>query len=255
MLSIIIPSRNEPYLDKTIESLLTNAKGDIEIIVILDGYWVKKTIQDKRVRYIHRGEARGMRNGINSAVSISRGDYIMKIDAHCMVDEGFDKKMIDECGENTVIVPRRHRLNVLEWKIDNGGRPPVDYEKFDENLRGEKWERPERNDILIDETPTFQGSCWMMKRSYFDFLELMDEESYGSFFNEAQEICLKSWLSGGKVLVNKKTWYAHWHKDKRGYSMPESEKQKARAFMQKWKDIAWHKQTKKLDWLTDKFNA
>ena len=37
-LSIIIPSYYDPLLQKTIDSLLENAEGEIEIIAILDGY-------------------------------------------------------------------------------------------------------------------------------------------------------------------------------------------------------------------------
>lgn len=39
MLSVIIPSWKDPLLQKTIDSLLENAGGEIEIIAVLDGYW------------------------------------------------------------------------------------------------------------------------------------------------------------------------------------------------------------------------
>ena len=38
MLSILIAARNEIYLQRTIEDIFTNAEGEIEIIVILDGW-------------------------------------------------------------------------------------------------------------------------------------------------------------------------------------------------------------------------
>ena len=37
--SIIIPARNEEFLQKTIECVLEAAEEDIEIITICDGYW------------------------------------------------------------------------------------------------------------------------------------------------------------------------------------------------------------------------
>ena len=40
-LSIIIPARNEVYLNRTIKDLQDKATGDIEIIVVLDGYDVE----------------------------------------------------------------------------------------------------------------------------------------------------------------------------------------------------------------------
>lgn len=259
MLSIIIPSRNEKFLTHTIKDILAKARGEIEVIAILDGYWITsdEIVSDKRVRYIHRGESHGMRNGINSAVAISRGEYLMKTDGHCMFADGFDVELINSCQDNYVVIPRRKRLDPNTWTLIQDGRPDIDYERLDENLQGKKDDKRamERKNILIDDTMTFQGSCWVMKKAYFHELELMDEESYGSFWHEAQEMCLKAWLSGGRVIVNKNTWYAHWHKDRRGYSLSPEEKEKARAFMVKWKEKGWHKQIYSFDWLIQKFNG
>ena len=255
MITIIIPSRNEIFLKKTIEDLLEKSRGDIEIIAVLDGYWplTEEIVNDKRVKYLHRGRARGMRNGINSAVAISNGEYIMKIDAHCMVDEGFDLKLLADMKDDWVVVPRRKRLDAENWCIQDVGKPDVDYEfvtnpKTDD-MHGKIWTQRalERKDILIDDCPTFQGSCWFMKKDYFNDLELMDEKTYGMFFNEAQEISFKAWLSGGRVMVNKKTWYAHLHKGSkygRGYSIGGEQRPIASKAMRAWvKNNAWDKQT------------
>ena len=37
--SIVIPSRREPLLTPTIKDLLVKAKGEIEVIAVLEGYW------------------------------------------------------------------------------------------------------------------------------------------------------------------------------------------------------------------------
>lgn len=60
MVSVIIPSYKDQYLPKTIDSLLENARGEIEVIVVLDGYWTKLK-DDSRVRIVHLGKNRGMR--------------------------------------------------------------------------------------------------------------------------------------------------------------------------------------------------
>ena len=57
MLSVIIPSRNNEYLQRTIDDLLEKAEGEIEIIVVLDGYWPSPMlVHDIRVSIIHHGE-------------------------------------------------------------------------------------------------------------------------------------------------------------------------------------------------------
>lgn len=233
LLSVIIPSRNDEFLQKTINDLLEKAEGEIEVIVILDGYWPDPILEDDpRVIILHQGlfhDSWGMRRAINDGVALSKGEYIMKIDEHCMVDEGFDKKLIEDYEEGSVVIPRRYRLDAENWSIIEDGRPPIDYMKMDypyakphdktQGLHGaeDRQRFKDRENILIDEVMTMQGSCYFMSRKHWDnVIKRMEDEDYGPFTQEAQEISNKTWMSGGRCLVNKKTWYAHLHKGARG---------------------------------------
>lgn len=272
--TIVIPSRNETFLPHTIKDLLKHAEGDVEIIAILDGYWPKpdEIVNDARVHYLHRGEAQGMRKGITSAVDIATGKYIMKIDAHCMVDQGFDTKLKADCEPNWVVIPRRKRLDAENWAIQDVGKPDIDYMFLSfpndpndwggKGLNGKIWTDKIRRigddpAKLIDDEMSFQGSCWFMHRDYFYELELMDSDNYGAFWNEAQEIGCKAWLSGGAVKRNKKTWYAHLHKGKkygRGYRLPEDWLTKGASYTRGWAyNEAWDKQTIPFEWLIEHF--
>lgn len=229
LVSVIIPSRNEKFLQKTILDILSKARGDIEVFAILDGYWppAEEIVNDPRVRYIHNDQPEGMRPGINKAARLADGEYLMKSDAHCMFDEGFDIKLKadrpfyeHEIGcDNWIVIPRRNRLDAENWCLQELEKPPIDYEYLsspaDAGVKGNKWDQRtrERMDVPIDETMSFQGSCWFMtKNHYVNRLEFMRTEGYGDFVREAQEIGLKTFLSGGRVYTNKKTWYAHLHK-------------------------------------------
>lgn len=268
-ISVIIPARNEPYLTKTIDDIFAKAGRDIEIFAVLEGYyppdWAKTVSRHKgRLHTIHHGQPHGMRASINEAAANADGEWLMKSDAHCMFAPGFDVMLKNDCDSKTVMIPRRYRLNAEDWLVIEDGRPPIDYEYMTPpdaehgGLKGKMWEerRRARMGLEIDDTWLFQGSCWFMRHSYFDFLDLMDEESYGSFWKEALEIGNKAWLSGGRVVTNKKTWYAHWHKDRRGYSLDDAENTKAIEFSRKWLNDAsgWKKQTKPFSWLIDHFN-
>ena len=71
-LSVIIPARNETYLQRTIDNILENADGEIEIIAVCDGYWPDPPIKDHPfVNIIHHSEARGQRPSINEAARIA----------------------------------------------------------------------------------------------------------------------------------------------------------------------------------------
>ena len=269
-LSMIIPSRNERFLPQTIVDIFAKASSEIEVIVVLDGYWPEPPLPDyPNLILIHRTEPRGMRAAINSAAEIARGEYLLKCDAHCMFGESFDEILKADCDADWVVVPRRKRLDAESWTIQDVGKPDVDYEylSYPDNpadfggpgLNGRIWTQriQERKDILIDENLSFQGSAWFMPREYFYRLELMDETNYGTFWNEAQELGFKSWLSGGKVMVNKKAWYAHLHKGKtygRGYNLDSAEVVKGASYTRRWMiNDAWNKATLPFEWLIDRF--
>jgi len=126
-LSVVIPSREPSYLRKTVEDLFNKATEEIEVIIVLDGYWPDiPSWGDLGTVIVHQPQW-GMRAAINSGIAIARGEYIMKLDEHCMVDEGFDAKLKANCEDNWVVIPRRYRLDADDWKIIEDGRPPIDY--------------------------------------------------------------------------------------------------------------------------------
>ena len=226
-LSVIIPSRNSPFTTKTIQDILEKSVGEVEVIVNVDENWPDPLLKDRRVTYIHPGSPRGMRWGINAALALAKGKYIMKTDDHCMFALGFDKILSENCAENWLVIPRRYSLDAEAWTI-NKTRPVRDYhylcfpekgKKHDWGMHGVEW--PERAKVRsdpkydIDDNMSFQGSMWFANRNYFmKHIGLLDNriETYSSFAQEPQEIGLKYWLGGGEIKVNKKTWYAHLHK-------------------------------------------
>lgn len=279
MLSVIIPSRCDEYLQKTIDDLISKAEGEIEVIVVLDGYWPSTPIKDHpRVRIIHHGmqhDSPGMRVSINKGMALAKGEYVMKIDEHCMLDQGYDVKLAADCEDNWVIIPRRYRLDAENWSIVEDGRPPVDYNtiSYPYNVEdplerggfaGKEWKRPDRENILIDDTVSCQGSCYFTtKKWWFETIGPLDDENYGPFTREAQEVCFKSLLAGGEVKVNKKTWYAHLHKGKEGkkygfsnaqYKVHQDKKETGRLFcIDFWINNKWDKRVHDFEWMFEKF--
>ena len=220
-LSVILPSWKDPLLIKTINSLLENSElGDqLEIIAVLDGYWPTFELrQDPRVRYVHLGKNRGIRGAINAGVEVSRGEFIMKNGEHQTCGKGYDRILTETCESNWIVTPRRYFLDSVKWEVTD--TPFVDYYKLKiQNVGNEiskfvgvEWSRPERADIMIDETMAMQGSCWVMPRKWWDeAIEELQVEGYGQHFQDFHEIVFKTWKAGGKLMVNKNTWFAHEH--------------------------------------------
>lgn len=268
--SVLIPSRNELFLPHTIRDLLAHATGDLEVIAVLDGYWPSEPLpEDKRLVILHHGQPRGMRAAINHAAAVAKGAYLLKCDAHCAFETGFDEILQATCEDNWIVIPRRDRLDAENWTKQETGKPPVDYHYLScpitnkdgysmhgaiDNGRARERTSPAHE---IDETMSFQGSCWFMSRFHWNWLGGMSEEGYGTFTQEPQEIGNKTWLGGGRVMVNKRTTYLHLHKGKqygRFYTQDRAEIKAGHLYSAKyWMNNQWPDRIHDLEWLIERF--
>lgn len=272
--SILIPSRNEQYLINTINDIFLKAQGDFEIIVILDGYMEPNLKSNKHLKIIYHKEPQGTRKSINEAVRLASGNYIFKTDAHCMFSEGFDQTLQRDHEENTVVTLSRYSLDPENWTKFKG---PVSYEyiayPFDGQRRiggltpkkwmGQKgneengffWMEKQRESIPIDEIQTCNGACWFLEKELFEKFGGMDERLW-SFHIDAVELGFKVWLSGGKLLINKNAWHAHWWKSerKRTVKLNWNVMGSVAAYSTwYWMNNQWPQQTRTFEWFVDKF--
>lgn len=295
-LSVIIPARNEMFLAQTIDDVLKNARADTEVIAICDGYWPDPPIKDNnRVILVHHTDSMGQRASINEGARISQSKYIMKLDAHCALDEGFDAKLIEDCQKDWVMVPAQYNLYAFDWvcqecqnRTYQGFKPKLCEKcqsnnfimdiiwkprlnrlttswRFDRTLHFQYWreykKRLEAKGDLI-ETMSFIGACMFLERDRFWELGGMDE-NHGSWGQFGTEWACKSWLSGGKLITSKKTWYAHlfrtgnFSKDGSSsfpYPLSNEDIEKARLYSQDlWLNDKWEKAKYPLSWLIEKF--
>ena len=298
-LSVIIPARNEMWLTKTVEDILAKKCADTEVIVILDGYWPEgfdHLYHHKDVVTVHHTEAIGQRAATNEGARISQARHVMKIDAHCSVDEGFDAKLIEDCRPDWTMVPSMWNLHAFDWEcIRCGWRdyqaniPPEQCKKcqcvefnralvwkprkgrltvswrFDDNLQFQYWRkhhrRPECKGDLV-ETMSFIGACMLMTRDRYWELEGLDE-NHGSWGQFGTEIALKSWLSGGKLITTRRTWFAHMFRTgnfaKGGHSsfpypLSQEAMERARSYSRDfWFSGRWPKAKHDVSWLVEKF--
>lgn len=286
MLSVIIPSRNQPdwkFTQRTVDDLFDNAEDEIEVICVLDGYELNPPLKErKNLIVIHNHVARGMRQGINAGAAIAKGKYIMKCDDHCAFGQGYDKILAENCDDDWLAVPSRYALDGEKWCQKGYDKNPFKYgpieylyltyaynldEQFGFGFHGKKWLGNEggqtggyfdrekaKKDILIDDMLTFQGSCWFMPKKLFERIGGMQIEGFYQH-QEAQEMGFKVWLSGGRCVINKKTWYAHLHKGDtygRGYHLLKHQMIKSAIYSAElWLNNKWPGQTRKFKWLIE----
>lgn len=290
-LSVIIPARNEEFLNQTVNEVLTKSRGDTECIVILDGYWPAVPLpQHDRLIVIHHQESVGQRAAINEGARISKKQFIMKLDAHCTLDKGFDVKLMDsakELGRNVTQVPLQYNLHAFDWLCPDGHRryqspsgPCTECGKdtvkdivwkkrenrktfawrFDQDLHFQYWREYEKEhpeDYV--ETMSLLGACFFLDREWYWELGGSDE-GHGSWGQQGTEIGCKSWLSGGRLICNKKTWFSHMFRTQGGdfgfpYPLENKAVTQAREHSQDyWRNGRFPKAIHDLDWLVKKFN-
>jgi len=286
------------FISRTIEDLTQNTSDQTEIIAVLDGEWANPPIIDHpRVTLVYLPEAIGQRAATNLGVRLSKAKYVMKVDAHCSFDKGFDRIMIENMQDNWTMVPTMKNLWAFDWKCYKCGwkkyqgptpekceqcgctthmrrkilwigkeRPQSNsycfdsephFQYFNEYTKTDKYKK-DLAETGLTETMSLQGSCFMCTRDKYWELKLCDE-NFGSWGNQGIEVAVKTWLSGGKVMVNHKTWYAHMFRTQGGdfgfpYQQSGNEVSRCKA---KVRDMFWKnkydKQIHPLSWLIEKF--
>ena len=299
-LTVIIPSRNEMFLARTIEEILKKIRGKTEVIATLDGAWADPPVKDDpRVTIIHNAESKGQRAACNQAAKLSDAKYIMKCDAHCAFDEGFDVKLLADMKDDWTVTPVMRNLHAFDWvckkcsnrryqsptptkcnnsKCDNTtdfvrdfkwigkNNPQSDSFSFNSEPQFQYFKqyrsRPEYKEDLektkLTSSLSLQGSFFLMTREKYWELGICDE-GFGSWGSQGIEVAVKTWLSGGRVLVNHKTWYAHMFRTQGGdfgFPYPQSDRKikQARAYANDlFFNNKWPKAVHPLRWLLEKF--
>lgn len=294
-LSVLIPARNEMFLRRTVEDVLAHAQADTEVIVVLDGAWAEPPlVQHPRVTIIHRPEPLGQRAATNEAARVARGRYVMKLDAHCSLADGFDIALIEaakELGEDVTQIPAQRNLHAFDWvcggcgKRQYQGPTPTTCDcgspswrremvwkprggvltttwRFDSNLHFQYWgeysKRPEAQGTDFPETMSCLGACFFMSRDRYWKLDGLDE-AHGSWGQMGTELGCKSWLSGGRMVTNRRTWFAHMFRTQGGdfsfpYPLAGRDVDRARKHSRRlWYGNGWAKQVRPLSWLIEHF--
>jgi hypothetical protein len=266
---------------------LDHMEADTEIIAVLDG-WDTELPDDPKLRVLRFKESVGQRRATNEAAMLSKAAYLMKVDAHCAFDQGFDRKCLELMQNDWTMVPVMRNLHAFDWVCDFGHRryqgPSGPCKACGRPTRMDiKWigkSNPQSTSYCFDTEPHFQyfgdyksrheahgqitetmslqGSCFLVTRDKYFELDLCGEE-FGSWGSQGLEVACKTWLSGGRVVCNHNTWYAHMFRTQGGdfgfpYQQSGNKIQAAKKLAGNiFFDNKWDKQVRPLSWLIEKF--
>lgn len=147
------------------------------------------------------------------------------------------------------------------WKERNGqwsGNPKTTAWRFDSELHFQYWNALGQRypaDQKLTPTMSCLGACWMLQRERYWELDGMDEK-HGSWGQQGTELACKTWLSGGQMLTNHHTWFAHLFRTQPGfgfpYTNPGADTARSRS-KELWLKDRWPKAKYPLSWLVKKF--
>lgn len=101
LVSVIIPARNlDDYLDQSLESIILQTYINLEIIIVVDQedlnlFKSKYKNEKRRIIKVIGSNIRGLGPALNSALEVSNGDYIARMDADDLAHPERIKKQID----------------------------------------------------------------------------------------------------------------------------------------------------------------
>jgi hypothetical protein len=172
--------------------------------------------------------------------------------------QGPTPEICPDCGETKKIKRKMMWIGKLKPQSNSycfDQDPHFQY--FNEYTKREEYKKM-LEETGLTETMSLQGSCFMLTREKYWELNICDE-SIGSWGSQGIEVACKTWLSGGKVVVNHKTWYAHMFRTQGGdfsfpYDNPGSKVQNAKKVVRElFYDNKWKGQIYPLSWLIEKF--
>lgn len=278
--SIIIPSRNETHevapgvtvLQRMVQDIYEKATGEFEVLVGFDGPPYQSFPDYPNLKVLKLPDPIGLKPMVNMLAGLATGKYLYKSDSHCMFGKGFDEILQADMEDNWLVMPRFYVLDAEKWDWQDDRHydyfylscPLTDPDQFKFKAGGH-WpertaEREGKPELMIDETIQMHGSGWFVSKSFFwDCLKGMSSEGYDNFGMEPPELCLKTWLGpwDGKVMVNKKTWYAHMHKGKeRPRGWPLSKERIFNSYdyaATYWMSDSWKQRAHDIEWLIERF--
>lgn len=257
---------------QTIENLLVTAVDPIEIIVPLDGWNTKAegkvtpelalayqlelqaahdlAAKDSRIQLVTYNKPLGQRVIINRAAVVAKGEYIFKLDAHCLMEQCWDVELKKACADDTWLTTRMHSLDIAY----NKGTRNLDFCKIGPDMGLGWWqEYAERTTDIVAETMAFFGTTWFLRKELWDKLGGYDD-TLAPWGESGYEFSVKVWLRGYRMLVHRGVPCWHLYRRRFPYRMTGGPRQKTKRILRhRYLNNLDPAQIHPIEWLIGKF--
>lgn len=204
-ITVVMPAYNsERYIEKAIESVLSQGFSDFELIVVNDGSSdntpnIISRFNDSRIRIISQ-ENRGPGASRNNALKIASGDYVMFLDS----DDWYCPDALETAYDE--ITSRDCDISIFQIiKYDGNGYSQNSWfnlDNFPESFEGRPFNPHECGDFLFDISVS---ACQKIFRR--DFLDSIDARFPEGIYFEDMPFFFYTFLKADSVSIIKRHLY------------------------------------------------
>ena len=197
-ISVIIPSINDPFLQRTIENVRENSDLSTEFIVINDGGDLPKSLSDAHI--INHQTTLGRRVSINQAAQVAKGKYLFILDAHCSMSRNWASKMTTSCKGKNLVYAIIRDMHPETWEYRPGCYMHV---SMNQEYTEKWWRRKALDECDVEEeSMTITGCAWMITKNRYWELGGYDE-NLGKYGWDGPEWTCKIWMgeNPGRVIL------------------------------------------------------
>lgn len=217
-ISVIIPVyQSEQYLEKAVDSVLSQSLKDIEVILVDDCGKDRSAeicdliaLKDSRVKVIHASQNGGICKARNIGIEAAKGEYI----AFCDDDDIYLPGLLEE----NYLLAMKYNADMVKF-----GRKLIDVTKDGKIVR-EKDTNGEK-EIVVDNESKYElyygirekrylTNLWngIYRKELIDKYELRFDESM-KFGSEDMDFSIRYFDKANTIAVNPKTYYIHYRRD------------------------------------------
>ena len=203
LISIIVPIFNSAdYLNRCINSLLSQTYRNLEIILVDDGSTDNSSAvckffvnNDNRVKYFHK-ENGGQSSARNFGLNESSGDYVTFVDSDDWIEVNAIDDLLKKCGTNRTIANTKTNsvnddgIKKLQSRDDYNDKCSLDYirslllHKGDSSVCTKLFKREIIGDIKFDETRLNEDVLFMLSiADGFDKIVYTENADYNYFYH------------------------------------------------------------------------
>ncbi|WP_346944440.1 glycosyltransferase [Clostridium sp.] len=194
--SVIVPVYNgERYIDKCIDSILSQSYSSLEIIIINDGSndktdeIIKSYLEkDFRIKYITQNN-RGVSYSRNQGIEISYGEYVTFVDSDDTVESEYINYLVKSVTENDSDIAVCGYIDISEYGVINlndfyNGSSILQKDEFISRIfkgvGGTLWGKIFRNDIIKANNIKMNPDIYMCEDMLFVLEYVMKCRGFGT---------------------------------------------------------------------------